>query len=113
MNDPAFNLAQLAERPHWYNHLPQVEAAMADDYRTAYARHDAGWTADEGGWYSPDGMSESAWEDCDYPFPEDIPAYTEWFLAFYHYEAVNNDLDPGALNPYPNTPPARAHLYAL
>ena len=30
MNDPAFNLAQVAISPDWYDHLPQVEAAMAE-----------------------------------------------------------------------------------
>ena len=55
MTNPAFNLAQVAIRPDWYDHLPQVEAAMAECARVERLRYAAGWTADEGGWYSPDG----------------------------------------------------------
>ena len=46
MNNPAFNLAQVAIRPDWYDHLPQVEAAMAEEARIADIRWKAGWTAD-------------------------------------------------------------------
>ena len=35
MTNPAFNLAQVAIRPDWYDHLPQVEAAMAECARAA------------------------------------------------------------------------------
>jgi hypothetical protein len=37
MTDPTFNLAQLATRPNRYDHLGQVEAAMADERRTSAA----------------------------------------------------------------------------
>ena len=49
MNDPAFNLAQVAIRPDWYDHLPQVEAAMAECARVERLRSAAGCTADDGG----------------------------------------------------------------
>lgn len=104
MNDPAFNLLQLERHPNWYDHLPQVEAAMAEESRIATARHAAGWDGDEGGWYSPDGVSESAWELEDWPFPEDA-AFASWFCATYHYEALDQGLDPSTLNPYPNARP--------
>ena len=101
MNDPSFNLLQLERRPNWYDHLPQVEAAMAEESRVATARLAAGWDGDEGGWASPDGVSEYAWEMEDWPFPEDA-AFASWFCAAYHYEAIDADQP---LNPYPNARP--------
>jgi hypothetical protein len=100
MNDAAFNLAQVAIRPDWYDHLPQVEAAMAECARVERLRYAAGWTADEGGWYSPEGLHEFDWENEGWPFPEDAD-FVSWFRAFYHYEALDADV---ALNPYPNAP---------
>lgn len=88
MTNPAFNLAQVAIRPDWYDHLPQVEAAMAEEARIADIRWKAGWTADEGGWSSPDGTHESDWEAESYPFPEDAD-YAAWADAFWHYEALD------------------------
>jgi hypothetical protein len=88
MTDPAFNLAQLAARPNWYDHLSQVERAMAEDDRIARIRRAAGWTTDEGGWLARDDTPESDWADNGYPFPED-PDYTAWASAFYHYEALD------------------------
>lgn len=111
MNDPAFNLLQLERRPNWYDHLPQVEAAMAEESRIALARHDAGWDGDEGGWVSPEGIHESTWEEEGWPFPED-PAFPDWFRSAYHYEAADAGLDPFTLNPYPKAPLSRQHLYA-
>ena len=108
MTDPAFNLAQVAIRPDWYTHLPTVEAAMAEDDRIAWARHDAGWEGDEGGWYAPDGVHESEWE---YPFPEDVTAYSEWHSAFHHYDAL--DAGVPTPDPYPNAPAHRQARYAL
>lgn len=93
MTDPAFNLAQLATRPNWYDHLGQVEAAMAEQDRIARIRRAAGWDADEGGWIAPDGTLESDWTDNGYPFPED-PDYADWASAFFHYEAVDADQLP-------------------
>jgi hypothetical protein len=91
-SNSTFNLAQLERHPNWYEHLPQVEAAMADKRRTSAARRAAGWQADEGGWYSPDGTHESDWELEAYPFPED-PGYQEWAEAFWHHERLDNE-DP-------------------
>ena len=79
MNDPAFNLLQLELRPNWYDHLSAVEAAMAAQDRIDTARFRAGWSGDEGGWYSPDGIHESDWELEGYPFPED-----EGYATFWH-----------------------------
>jgi hypothetical protein len=91
MNDPAFNLAMAQVHPNWYDHLFQVEAAMAEDDRIVHIREAAGWTADEGGWYSPDGVSASDWEDEGLPFPEDGD-YAAWASAYWHYEALDNDI---------------------
>lgn len=100
MNDPAFNLLQVAIRPDWYDHLPQVEAAMTECARVERLRYSAGWTADEGGWYSPEGIHEFDWENEGWPFPEDAD-FANWFRAFYHYEALDAGVE---LNPYPNAP---------
>jgi hypothetical protein len=58
MNNPTFNLAQVAIHPTWYDHLDAVEGAMAECARVEALRYSAGWEADEGGWYSPDGIHE-------------------------------------------------------
>lgn len=89
MNDPAFNLAMAARvGDSWYQHLGAVEAAMAEDDRIAKARSAAGWEADEGGWYSPCGISEIDWEhEHGYPFPED-PSYQKWAAEFYSAPTV-------------------------
>ena len=80
MNDPAFNLAQCAIRPDWYDHLPQVEAAMAECARVERLRYAAGWTADEGGWYSPEGLHEFDWENEGWP----------WFSVLHHAQSYWN-----------------------
>jgi hypothetical protein len=100
MTNSAFNLAQLAIHPDWYDHLPQVEAAMAECARVERLRYAAGWTADEGGWYSPDGINEYSWADEGWPLPEDAD-FANWFRAAYHYEALDAGVE---LNPYPNAP---------
>ena len=103
MTDPPFNLAQLEQRPNWYDHLGAVEAAMAEEDRINRIRWQAGWTADEGGWYSPEGISASDWEHVEgHPLPED-PEFPAWASAFYHYEALDNDLDPDTLFPEANS----------
>ena len=89
MADATFDLAMVAKIPTWYNYLPQVEAAMCEQDRIDKARWRAGWDADEGGWYSPCGISEFDWEhEYGYPFPEE-PGYEEWASAFYHYDKVD------------------------
>jgi len=100
MNDPTFNLAQLATRPTWYDHLSQVEAAMAECARVDRLRYAAGWEADEGGWYSPEGVHESDWEDEGLPFPEDGATYTAWHSAYYHYDALDEGIPQ--FDSYPN-----------
>lgn len=102
MTDPTFNLLQLERRPNWYDHLDQVEAAMTEQNRVYRLRFAAGWTCDEGGWYSHDGMSESDWEDAGFPFPEDVELYRAWHSAYYNYEAV--DVGIPQFDPYPNAP---------
>lgn len=72
MTDATFNLLQLEQRPNWYSHLGAVEAAMAEERRIWDLRTAAGWSCDEGGWYSPNEIHESDWEhEWGYPFPED------------------------------------------
>lgn len=93
MTDPAFDLAQLATRPNWYDHLDKVEAAIAAQDHVARIRRAAGWDADEGGWIAPDGTPESDWTDNGYPFPEE-PDYAAWASAFFHYDAVDADQLP-------------------
>lgn len=100
MNDPTFNLLQLERRPNWYDHLDAAEAAMAEDARVATMRHSAGWTADEGGWYSPEGIPEDNWTEEGWPLPEDAD-FANWFRAAYHYEGLDAGFDP---IPYPNAP---------
>ena len=41
MNDPTFNLAQVAIHPTWYDHLDAVEGAMAECARVEalYPQH--------------------------------------------------------------------------
>lgn len=99
MPDPTFNLLQLQQHPNWYDHIGQVEAAMAEEDRVYRLREAAGWTLDEGGWYAPCGTPESAWEEEGHPFPED-PGYAEWHSTTYHYEAldagINSDLSAPA-----------------
>lgn len=94
MTDPASN-------------LPQVEAAMAECARVERLRYAAGWTADEGGWCSPDGVDEYSWADEGWPLPEDAD-FANWFRATYHYEALDAGVDKPLrlrqLNPYPNAP---------
>ena len=102
MNDPTFNLAQVAIHPTWYDHLDAVEGAMAECARVEALRYSAGWEADEGGWYSPDGTHESDWADEGLPFPEDVDTYTAWHSVYYHYEAL--DVGIPQLDPYPNAP---------
>lgn len=81
MSDPSFNLAMAAKvGDSWYRHLPAVEAAVAEDYRIAAARSQAGWTGDEGGWYAPCGTHESDWEAEGRPLPED-PDFLTWAAA--------------------------------
>ena len=67
-----FNLLQLETRPNWYQHLDKVESAMRESDRVFRLRSEAGWVSDEGGFISPDGITESDWEhEYGFPFPEE------------------------------------------
>lgn len=90
MPDASFNLAMATRHANWYDLLPQVEAAMADEDRKYKIRWQAGWSADEGGWYSPCGMHEYDWEAEGYPLPED-KEYKNFIEAFYHYEKQDSE----------------------
>ena len=69
-------------RPNYYELLPQIEAAMADEDRTIQARFAAGWDADpEYGWASPDGISEFDWETEGYPLPEE-PGFADFMKTY-------------------------------
>ena len=93
MTDPAFNLLQLERHPNWYDHLGAAEAAMREQDRIDTARSRAGWSGDEGGWYSPDGVHESEWELEARPFPED-EGYADFWSAYIHYEALDSAPTP-------------------
>jgi len=89
MNDPIFNLLQLEKRPNWYDHLDKVEAMIAHEENVYRIRMTAQWTLDEGGWISPDGISESDWEhEYGYPFPEDQD-YAEFASTYFHCAAAD------------------------
>jgi hypothetical protein len=73
------NLRQLATRPNWYDHLPKVEAAMAEQDRIFTIRTNMDWEGDEGGWSVTDPFNpehcilEENWEDeTGLPLPEDM-----------------------------------------
>lgn len=78
--DAEFNLLQLSQRPNWYDHLSDVEAAMADEHRVWLARTQAGWELDEGGWWVPNPaepgvlIPEEEWEELGLPRPEEVGA---------------------------------------
>ena len=71
------NLRMAAIYPGWYDHLPKIEAAMAESDRTYAARTAAGWEmGDEGEWYAPDPATgnlirEWDWIDLGLDYPED------------------------------------------
>lgn len=88
MTSAAFNLAMLQVYPNWYDHLPAVEAAMAEQDRIDSIRSAAGWEGDEGGWYSPCGMHESDWELEGRPFPEDAD-YAAFWATYTHYDLAD------------------------
>jgi hypothetical protein len=76
----------------------------ANPLATYRARQAAGWTTNSAGWISPCGMSEDEWAAEGCPFPEE-PGFAEWFSAFWHHEALDNDMPPPTLaDAYPNRP---------
>ena len=70
------NLRMLETCPTWYDHLGQVEAAIAEEDRIYDIRVAAGWEADEGGWCAPcpetgEMIPEWDWLGIGLPYPED------------------------------------------
>ena len=85
MTDAAFNLLQLEQRPNWYDHIDQVERAMADEEETWSIRRSYGWEGDDGGTWGPNPLDPEAsvldvdWEDTlALPFPEDFTMGDEY-----------------------------------
>lgn len=65
-------------------------------FRVVELRNAAGWELKGRlGWFSPEGDTEAEWAEEGRPFPED-PDYAGWASAYWHYEALDNDLDPEA-----------------
>ena len=77
----AFNVRMSGIRANWYELLPKVEAHMAYQEEIDRIRMAAGWECDEGGWYSPDGISHWDWECEGYPFPED-KGFAEFMVTY-------------------------------
>lgn len=66
-----YNLKVAAQFDNYGNISDQVYAAMADQDRIWKLRTEEGWSCDEGGWYTPNGIHETDWEhDYGNPFPE-------------------------------------------
>ena len=70
------NLRMLDTCPTWYDHLDQVEAAIAEEDRIYDIRVAAGWEADEGGWCAPcpetgEMIPEWDWINFGLAYPED------------------------------------------
>jgi hypothetical protein len=65
-----------------------VYEMMAEKDRVYRIRTAQGWELDEGGWYHPNGMSESEWEDDGYPLPEEVVAYSEFTDALKNLDGT-------------------------
>lgn len=72
---------------------------MCDSHVTRI-RVAAGWALQPTGWLSHDGTPEQQWRDEGNPCPEDAN-YGDWYRAAYFWDALDNDIDPDAINPYP------------
>ena len=71
------NLRMMGTYPTWYDHLDQIEAAMAEQDRIYEVRTAAGWDLDEGGWYAPSPETgelilEWDWINFGLSYPEDV-----------------------------------------
>ena len=67
-----YNLRVAAWFDNYAANAAQVDRAMADEDKLWKMRSAEGWEADEGGWYTPTGISEHDWEhDYGNPFPEE------------------------------------------
>jgi hypothetical protein len=109
MNDAAFNLLQLEQRPDWYQHLGAVETAMRHEEQVWAIRKDYGWDGDDGGEWGPNPLQPgedvlaSDWEDeLALPFPEDFKAEDS-----YVYELMQ------VIGKYKDDPAVMAHAVAL
>lgn len=109
MNDAAFNLLQLEQRPNWYQHLGAVEAAMRHEEEAWAIRKDYGWDGDDGGEWGPNPLQPgedvlaSDWEDeLALPFPEDFKVEDS-----YVYELMQ------VIGKYKDDPAVMAHAVAL
>lgn len=55
-------------------------------------RKSAGWEFTRAaGWRAPDGTLEADWVANNWPLPED-QGYEEWFLAAFHYDALDEGI---------------------
>jgi hypothetical protein len=109
MTNAAFNLAQVAKRSNWYDHLSDVERAMrqaADDWAI---RQDYGWEGDDGGEWGPNPLQpgetvmEGDWEETlGLALPEDFTAGDA-----YVYELMDT------IGKYKHDPVLMAHMVAL
>ena len=109
MTDAKFNLLQLEQRPNWYDHLDQVEQAMAQAQADWAVRKEYGWDGDEGGEWGPNPLNqdemilERDWEDTlGLPMPEDFGAADS-----YVYELML------VIGKYKDDPAVMAHMIAL
>jgi hypothetical protein len=109
MTDAQFNLLQLEQRPNWYDHLGQVEQAMAHEQDVWALRKDYGWDGDDGGEWGPNPLDpdtfvlEQDWEDTlGLPFPEDFQSSDS-----YVYELMVT------IGKYKDDPAVMAHMVAL
>ena len=109
MTDAKFNLLQLEQRPNWYDHLDQVEQAMAQAQADWALRQEYGWDGDEGGEWGPNPLNqdemilERDWEDTlGLPMPEDFGAADS-----YVYELML------VIGKYKDDPAVMAHMIAL
>lgn len=72
------NLRMMGTCPTWYDHLDDINAAMAEQDRIYEIRAAAGWDLDEGGWYAPhpekpgETISEWDWMGFGLSYPEDV-----------------------------------------
>lgn len=109
MTNAAFNLAQVAKRSNWYDHLSDVERAMRQSADDWMIRQDYGWEGDDGGDWGPNPLQPgqnilaSDWEDeLGLPFPEDFRASDA-----YVYELMDT------IGKYKHDPALMAHMVAL
>ena len=85
----AFNLRMQQVHPTWYDHIHDVEAAMARQAAEDRIFLAAGWSGDEDQWISPWGHPQRDWEDAGLPVP------TDWDYAQF-LERFGPQLSPEA-----------------